>query len=914
MLKSHERFYSINGKRQVLVASDHAESREFFRDLLQDRYILIIAEEAEEAVKAIRQNGDTLSLAIFHLGNSAEEAIGLLNLIKTNPDLQDVPVMNVGDDREAEIESLSSGAIDFVLRPFPPGEVILARVMRTIELSEDREIIISTERDPLTGLYNRDYFYRYAEQFDHHNKDLPMDALVLDVNNFNTINERFGISYGDAVLRRVGERVRDMVRDTGGIVCRRDSDIFMVYCPHGKNYQAILDNASIGLAGEEAENSRVRLRMGVYANVDKSLSVQQRFDRAVKAADSVRSNFNKSIGMYDSRLHKEELRNAQMVEEFPKAIEEKQFVVYYQPKFDVRGSTPVLASAEALIRWQHPVRGLISPGEFIPLFEENGLVQELDHYTWKEAIRQIREWKDRLGYSIPISVNVSRIDMYDPGMIDFLMASLKKGGLQQKDLLLEITESAYTKNSEQIIDVVNKLRDLGFRIEMDDFGSGYSSLNMISTLPVDVLKLDMGFIRMVFEQNNGTRMLEIILDIADHLDVPVVAEGVETEQQMKTLRDMGCQLVQGYYFSRPLPAEDFEKFIVERMNVSGITGSVFDKRTDPSIQRMKELRMKHIAEDRHMHHVTFSSIARALSQDYFGIFYVDVETDRYIEYRSIDEHDHVNTEKEGKDFFKTRRKNIIDFIHPDDRETFLEMFTKENILNELRKNQIFTYTYRLIFEGIPSYVYMKVIGMEEENASHIVIGLSNVDIQIRREEQLENELGATNRDELTGVKSRSAYIAEEKRINEAIAGEESVPFAIALCDMNGYNKVSRCQGQGAADGLLKKACAIVCDVFEHSPVYRVGDDEFIAILRGRDYERRKALLEKITEISANNIMCNEISLAVGVAEFIPEEDQRVVNVFERADEEMLKCREYLYGLLQRRSGGAGGKGNAGREE
>ena len=322
----------------------------------------------------------------------------VLRQVKSDPDISQVPIIVITSDQSAEVESLDLKASDFIPKPYPQAGVILARILRTIELSEDREIIQSTERDPLTGLYNREYFYRYAEQFDQHHKDLDMDAIVVDVNHFHMINERFGTAYGDEVLRRIGEKVREMVRDTGGIVCRREADTFMVYCPHGKDYRAILESASIGLGGDDSANNRVRLRMGVYANVDKTIDLERRFDRAKMAADTVQGNFTQPIGFYDSGLHERELYAEQLIEDFHQAIDEKQFKVFYQPKFDVRSEIPVLASAEALIRWKHPELGMISPGVFIPLFEDNGLIQELDHYVWRETAARIRDWKDRFGF------------------------------------------------------------------------------------------------------------------------------------------------------------------------------------------------------------------------------------------------------------------------------------------------------------------------------------------------------------------------------------------------------------------------------------------------------------------------------------------------------------------------------------
>ena len=305
----------------------------------------------------------------------------------------------------------------------------------------------------------------------------------------------------------------------------------------------------------------IRLRVGVYAEVDKRLEMERRFDHAKDAANSIRNSYSASVAVYDDRLHEQEVFAERLLDDFHSALEQKQFIVFFQPKFDVRPDAPVLCGAEALVRWKHPELGMVSPGVFVPLFEGHGLIRDLDNYVWRETAAQIRIWKERFGRSVPVSVNVSRIDMMDPELADTLCGIVRENGIDFSDLHLEITESAYTEDAKQIVEVVSGLRDKGFRIEMDDFGSGYSSLNMLSALPIDVLKLDMMFIRTAFSGAGNTRMIEIILDISHSLSVPMIAEGVETEEQMLTLKKLGCDIVQGYYFAKPMPAGEFESFL-----------------------------------------------------------------------------------------------------------------------------------------------------------------------------------------------------------------------------------------------------------------------------------------------------------------------------------------------------------------
>ena len=564
MPERHLTFHSSNGKRRVLLVEDERINQEMLSFILADTYEVVLAGTGAEALEEVREHYDVLSLVLLDLNLPDMHGLDVLRQLKADGRYARLPIIVMTADRDAEVESLSLGAIDFIPKPYPQPKVVLARVLRTIELSEDRDIIRWTERDQLTGLYNKEYFYRYAGQYDVYHKDLATDAIVIDINHFHMINDRYGKAYGDELLKRTGEHIRDVVQEDGGIVCRREADTFLVYCPHRASYAELLDAATVLLDSDGRGETRVRLRMGVYSNVDKTMDIERRFDRAKLAADTVRNTFTKAIGIYDDSLRESEVFAEQLLDDFHSAIHEKQFLVYYQPKFNIQCETPMLSSAEALVRWKHPKLGMVSPGVFIPLFEQNGLIQELDNYVWQEAAMQVRDWKERLGVSVPVSINVSRIDMYDPLLVEKLVELVKNNGLTFDELLLEITESAYTGDADQIIQKVKQLRDHGFRIEMDDFGSGYSSLNMISALPIDALKLDMQFIRTAFKDRKDTRLLEAVIQLAQTLELPTIAEGVETAEQLMALKGMGCEIVQGYYFSRPLPAAEFERFAVEK--------------------------------------------------------------------------------------------------------------------------------------------------------------------------------------------------------------------------------------------------------------------------------------------------------------------------------------------------------------
>ena len=888
---------AIRIRRSILVIDDELINREMLRFMLEQDYDVLAAANGAEALAMLEQHMSSINLVLLDLLLPDIHGLEILRWIKSeerNPLIQRLPVIVMTSEQSAEVESLRLGAIDFIPKPYPQPEVVRARVRRTIELSEDRQIIKSTERDVLTGLYNREYFYRYGEQFDQHHQSLDMDAVVLDICNFHMINERYGRAYGDQVLRRIGELVREMVRDTGGIVCRREADTFLIYCPHGKDYEAILESASISLSGDEDEGKgRVRLRMGVYASVDKEIEIERRFDRAKLAADKIHSSVTRRIALYDEALHEAELFDEQLIEDFQKAVEEKQFQVYFQPKMKVQTQVPTLASAEALIRWNHPVHGMLSPGRFIPLFERNGLVQKLDHYVWENTAAQIADWRKRLGRAVPVSVNVSRVDMFDEQLPYTFEAILSRYGLEPRDLLLEITESAYTDDSAQIISMVKKLRSMGFRIEMDDFGTGYSSLGMLSNLPIDVLKLDMGFVRSAFGEKKDSRMVRLIIDIADTLSVDVVAEGVETWEQVEGLKAMGCDIIQGYYFSKPVPADQFERFLLESgedMAQEATDSAPARKAAEGPGETPGQKRAGNFPE-REMESppavtISYEKISEALAADYFSIYYVNTETNDFVEYISQEEYEGLGIEQSGENFFEQSRENIEQLIYPEDRAKVLQALKKDTLLKSLKKNPVFTISYRLLMNSRPVYVSMKVTRMSDPADPHIVVGVANIDDQMRMEEQYQKELRFARekafRDPLTGVKSSVAFTEQEGQMDLMILSGEKTEFAVVSCRLSGIASSGRGGNEPGTDELIKKACEVVCKTYKHSPVFRVSTDEFTAILRGEDYHQRDELLRQMW---SKCLVCQgELSLQIGsgMAVYDPERDRSFASVYQRA--------------------------------
>ena len=425
------------------------------------------------------------------------------------------------------------------------------------------KLISATETDTLTGLYNRDYFLQYAGRMCQAQPGKPRDAIVLNIDRFHSVNALNGRDFGDTVLRALGNEIRETAHNLGGIAGRFEADRFDIYCDHQEAYQSIYERLQGRLDGL-AQGSAIRLRMGVMP-FQEGLDVVQMFDRARTACSMARGNFKEHLIVFDAAMQDRENYEQRLLNDLHRALNSYEFEVHYQPQYDIQSIPPKLVSAEALVRWNHPELGMIPPNDFVPLFERHGKIGEVDRYVWSEAARTIARWRNLYGVTIPVSVNLSRVDVFDPALESALEKLLAYNGLQQGMLKLEVTESAYTGNADQVIQVVESLRRKGYVVEMDDFGTGYSSLNMLSAMPVDVLKMDREFIRRITDGEKDASLVALILGIAKSLKIPVVAEGVETEEQLNLLRKLGCPLVQGFYFSKPLPADEFEEKVIRAM-------------------------------------------------------------------------------------------------------------------------------------------------------------------------------------------------------------------------------------------------------------------------------------------------------------------------------------------------------------
>ena len=548
-----------DNRRKILIVDDEEISRSVLCRIFDKDYTILTAENGQDALNLLNTINEEISLSLLDLIMPVLDGYKFLHILKNDSRFSSIPVIvtTAKDCEEDEIWCLQNGAADFISKPYNP-EVAKHRAKRIINLCETSAMLNAMKRDPLTGLYNKESFYLKASQILEKNPYCQYDMVVADSQNFKVVTERLGLEVGDLVLRYRAERYQRAVQNRG-ICTRLHDDVFAILIEHGdESWKSQL----LWQWDEEQDNIPLHnlvIKYGIYENVNRNISPSGMCDRAMLAMNRVKKLYGKNISIYDDSFRSSLLREQQILDSMEQALTEHQFQIYYQPKYDI--NTEHISGAEALVRWIHPELGFLSPGEFIPLFEKNGFITKLDLYVWEQTCKDLLRWKNEGRSSIPVSVNISRADFSIPDLADRITDLVDSYCIERELLHLEITESVYMDEPQSIIQTINTLRANGFKIEMDDFGSGYSSLNMLSELSIDILKLDMKFIQK--NSQNKRNILGFIISLSKWMNLTTIAEGVETQEHVDKLRRFGCDYVQGYFFAKPMPAAQFEHYLEE---------------------------------------------------------------------------------------------------------------------------------------------------------------------------------------------------------------------------------------------------------------------------------------------------------------------------------------------------------------
>lgn len=419
----------------------------------------------------------------------------------------------------------------------------------------EREKIRATH-DRITGIYNREYFMLAVERALREDPERPRVMIVSNIRDFKLINDLFGTEKGDEILKLQANMLRALAKE-GTIYGRMEADRFALCMPKERYEEEILTKHIKEMAGMfEGSVYHMYVHCGVYEITDPKEPVATICDKAYMAVRSISEEYGKIFSYYDQGMMEKTVEDKRIISEFEKALQKEQFVIFLQPQVDQHGT---VKSAEALVRWKHPERGIVYPNDFIPTFERGGLIHKLDAYVWEMAVRQIRTWMDsEQDCGIGISINISPKDFLYLDIYQVIRGLVEKYEIPARRLNLEITETVLMTETEKNMGIISRLKEYGFRIEVDDFGSGFSSLNMLKDLDADVLKIDREFLRETQDHEKSRSILNMIIALSKELGMSVITEGVETREQIDSLLDMGCEMFQGYYYSKPISVEDFE--------------------------------------------------------------------------------------------------------------------------------------------------------------------------------------------------------------------------------------------------------------------------------------------------------------------------------------------------------------------
>ena len=710
----------------------------------------------------------------------------------------------------------------------------------------EESILKANYYDELTGLPNLTHFFDLAEAGNEallRRGDTSV-LLYIDLNGMKYYNHKYSFVEGDKLLKSFARLLVSIYSaDNCGHI---GADRFSVFTK-----EEGLEDTLRRLFREARDingGNSLPVRVGIYSSRLEVVPVSVAYDRAKIACDALKKTDSSNFNYYGKQL-RDYVRKSQYIQQnIDKAVAEKWIQVYYQPI--IRAVNEKVCDVEALARWIDPAEGYLSPADFIPFLEDAGLIYKLDLYVVEQVLEKMRMQADTGLYIVPHSINLSRSDFDACDIVEEIRKRVDAAGVSRDKITIEITESIIGSDFDFMKEQVERFQKLGFPVWMDDFGSGYSSLDVLQSIKFNLLKFDMSFLKKLDEGESGKIILTELMKMATELGVDTICEGVETIEQVHFLQEIGCSKLQGYYYSKPVPLEvvqerhqtgvhiDFENpeeseyyeaigrlnlfdlAVLTNMNenvfqntfntlpmgiieVKGDTarfvrsnqsyrgfitrffhfdlsaaGGDFVKYNnafmhnivktccDNSARSFYDERMpdgsivhsfaRRISENPVTGDVaiavavltisdpvdgeSYADIARALAADYYNIYVVDLDTERYIEYSSPVGQEELAMERHGDDFFAGCREAAYR-IYEEDREAFFEGFSKEKVIQALDQQGVFTMTYRLVDTGAPVYVHMKVTRMQQ-NGNRIIMGISIIDSQMKRkahEEELKRE-------------------------------------------------------------------------------------------------------------------------------------------------------------------------------
>lgn len=699
--------------------------------------------------------------------------------------------------------------------------------------------------DRLTGLPSMSYFFELARAAKLRLLEQGKDPvlLFLNLNGMKYYNSQFGFTEGDKLLTGFANI---LVNYFGSEQCSRFAQDHFAAFTDEENLEERLKKL-IAECGELNNRNSLPVRIGIYLHRMEPVEPSSACDRAKYACDLNRDQYASGYYYFDKTMLEQANTRQYITSNLDRALKEKWIKVYYQPI--IRAANGRVCDEEALARWVDPVKGLLSPADFIPILESTKLITRLDLYVLDQVLEKMKTMQQANLYLVPHSLNLSRADFDSCDIVEEIRQRVDAAGIPREKLTIEITESIIGANFDFMKEQIARFRDLGFKVWMDDFGSGYSSLDVLQSLRFDLIKLDMRFLQNFDKGDASKIILTELIRMAIGLGIDTITEGVETKEQAEFLKEVGCTKLQGFYYCRPVSAEEileryekgtqigfenpdedeyyatigrvnlYDQAVIAREASSDGIRHYFDTLpmaiiefdgeysqtvrcnrsfrdfidryyksapvgakvpfaslpdTSPYKNAVLQCREKgkrvffnqEVAKDltaysfaRHIatnpvtgisacvsvilgitdnsdRGVTYTHVAQALSADYINLYYVDLDTEQFTEYNSEHRKDLLDEERRGDNFFAASRRDALDYIYKEDRDYFINTFTRENVVRAIDELGAFTLSYRLLIKGEPTYVSMKAVRMGPGD-NHIIIGVNNVDAQMRQKEALE---------------------------------------------------------------------------------------------------------------------------------------------------------------------------------
>jgi len=541
----------------VLIVEDNDLNRDILATILGEEFEILEAKNGQEGLKVLQENVSRISVVLLDLEMPIMNGYQMLQVVKEDELLREIPiiVMTSKENADEEERCLDLGAYDFAQKPYSP-RVVIQHIRNIIRLRESASTLNAIEIEAETGVYTRGAFFHYADKLLKKNPDVDYALIMVDIKGFSTEFNKWGSAYVQ-IIKKEADQLRKSIPDDA-ICGHYYLERFIALSPIINREESDRKKVVREFIAEIESRVGTTLKFAVYENISHEEDILTSVQYVQEALNNIKSLYNENVSLVDEALINKFERRTYIEEHMQEALANGEIEVYFQPKHSAKDGK--IVGAETLMRWCKSGIGFISPGEFVPLFEENGFIVEADAFACDETCRYLRKWIDQGLDVVPISVNTSRYDYTKKNFQNHITESVKRYNIDPELIHIEITESLFQDLSNEATEILKTCRRLGIKIELDDFGTGYSSLHSLAELPIDIVKFDQSFIRKL-SQPREQIVMRGCMDIVKSLNLHTVAEGVETEENLLQCIELGIDSIQGYYYSKPLPASEFEKYI-----------------------------------------------------------------------------------------------------------------------------------------------------------------------------------------------------------------------------------------------------------------------------------------------------------------------------------------------------------------